>query len=1186
MGARRPVSVIVCACCVLVFGLVVVVGSAAAALTHQFGSSFGSFSGVQGVAVEQSSGDVYVYDAPVGELLKFDASGNPVNFSSTGTNAIEGLAGTEEGEGEIAVDNSGGVAKGDIYVANGSSVHVYTSSGKSLGELAAGPGEPWGRPCGVAVDSSGNVYVGLNPQHVNKYAPSANPVASSDYVSSLWGLSGVCNVAVDSVGSVYTDSFPEGPMFKYEALQFSPIEIAASGTEIPGGGRVVSVDPATGDLYVARSSEIAQFGPGSEPLGAFTGAPEDAIGNTHGLAVNGSSGEVYVSDNNQGRLDVFGPAVVLAEASTGAPTGVGTTGATLNGTVNPGGVEVTACTFDYGSQSVPCSALPGSGSGPVPVHANIVGLEPHKVYSYLLVVTNANGTVRTAEGQFITLSAPVIQEFASDVNRSTAKINALINPAGADTVYRFEYGPDTSYGTSFPVPDEDIGSRDEEVPVGDMLTGLQPGSTYHYRVVATNASGTTEGEDRTFKTYAATVPTPVDSCPNAAYRVGLATGLSDCRAYELVSPVEKYGADISGEELGQTLASESGDRAEFMTKTEFGETHGSGNAGYSQYVAERGSRGWVSKGITPTPAVNNGGQVFGYKTEVMEFSSDLGVGALIGYSLPEGPSTARPNSENLYLEDLATGKLFAAVTDATQESEQLPFPPFLLQILGMPQLGGASSSLDVVSFMSRLNLVAQAHGSNYKAYVYEHGTVKLLGVLPDGSIPPGGSKLVFGSEDGRGRDEPAIAEKDTVSTDGSRILFEVNALPGQLFLRKNGETSVLVSESETSVPVTAEEVSLEAATPDLKHIVFRTSTRLLDSAPEGGGFYMYTDSPNPQTESNLTYIGNTDIPSGFRSGYGSIVLGMSEDGTRIYYKRSLSVSLWESGQTRQIAPEPGVTTFVGLMNPEFRARVASDGRTVAFIADANLTADAQEFGAAFEAGERNEMYVYREDTNTLRCVSCPPTGTRALFGIETGVKASNGGTGVSEPSALRFMSRDGRYVFFSTREALVARDTNGVTDAYEYDSATGELSLLSTGTGEDPVWFADASADGHNAFLVTSQKLTGWDPDKLVDVYDARVDGGFAEPAAPAVGCVGDACQGTQSAAPGFNTASGFTGLGNPSFATPRKVKTKAKPSSRLRHALAACRKKPKGKRAHCERAARRRYGTGRSSARNSRAGR
>jgi hypothetical protein len=783
-------------------------------------------------------------------------------------------------------------------------------------------------------------------------------------------------------------------------------------------------------------------------------------------------------------------------------------------------------------------------------------------------------------GSAFAASAPVIERvWASEVNRSTARINAKVNPSEADTTYRFEYGTDTSYGSSVPVPDGDLGSGSEGVQVSEFLTGLQAGGTYHYRVVAINSSGTTPGEDGTFTTFSASSPEPADTCPNAAYRVGASASLPDCRAYEMVSPVVKNGGDVSGEAFGQTLASESGERVEFMSKVGFGEVSGSGNAGYSQYVAERHPDGWVSKGITPTPNVANGGQVFGYKTEAMEFSSDLSIAGVIGYNLPEGPSTARPNSENLYLEDTTTGKLPVALTDVSNEGE--PFPPelpsFFLQIFGKPELGGATPSLDVVTFASRLNYLPEAHGAfNFKAYVYEHGTLKMLGVLPDGSIPPGGSKLVHEREKGespRGRDNLAIEGKDTVSTDGSRILFEVSELPEQIFMRKNGTTSVMVSESEASEPVSAENVELLAATPDLKHILFRTTTRLLDSAPpEGDGLYMYTDGPSPQTESNLTYIGPLYFPGTFTeiaSSLGDVVPGISDDGTRIYYNTGAGeIILWEAGQTRHIA-DSGYARSMG---------VTADGGELSFVG--NHTGSL-------------EVYVYRADANTLKCVSCPPTGAAPRFGVETGrgtvetgVHANNGGTQLHEPYRPRFMSSDGRYVFFSTVEALVPRDTNGVADAYEYDTVTGQLSLLSTGTGEDGAWFVEASADGHDAFVVTGQKLSRWDPDKLVDVYDVRVDGGLPEPPALGVPCVGDACQGTPSASPSFNTASGFSGLGNPSFATAVKAKTRAKPNLRLRHALAVCHRKPKRKRAGCERVARKRYGARGPSVHNSRVGR
>jgi hypothetical protein len=770
-----------------------------------------------------------------------------------------------------------------------------------------------------------------------------------------------------------------------------------------------------------------------------------------------------------------------------------------------------------------------------------------------------------APGSVYAASAPVIERvWASEVNRSTARINAKVNPSEADTTYRFEYGPDTSYGSSVPVPDGDLGSGSEGVEVGEFLTGLQPGGTYHYRVVATNSSGTTPGEDGTFTTFSASSPEPADTCPNAASRVGASAGLPDCRAYEMVSPVVKNGGDVSGEAFGQTLASESGDRAAFMSKVGFGEVSGSGSAGYTQYVAERGTDGWVTKSITPAPNAANGSQILGHNTLVMEFSPDLSIAGLIGYSLPEGPSTARPDSENLYLEETSTGKLPVVLTDASNEGEPFPpsFPSYLRQRFGQPEIGGATPSLDVVTFASRVNFLPEAHGAlKTKAYVYEHGALKMLGVLPDGSIPPGGSKLVYGED--KGRDERAIEAKDTVSTDGSRILFEVNELPGQIFVRKNGTTSVMITESETSEPVTAEGVELLAATPDLKHIVFSTSTRQLDSAPEGYGIYMYTDGPDPKAERNLRYIGSTHLSGAWiPSVYGDLVLGISEDGSRVYYHTADSDAfLWEAGQSRQIAE----STYVLSMG------VTADGNELAFVA--NYT--------GFQ-----ELYVYKADTGTLKCVSCSSTGSVPTTGVEMEVHANNGGTRLSTLYRPRFMSSDGRFVFFNTVEALVPQDTNGVVDAYEYDTVTNQLSLLSTGTGEDGAWFVEASADGHDAFVVTAQKLTGWDPDKLVDVYDVRVDGGLPEPPVVGVGCVGDACQGTPSAAPSFNTASGFSGLGNPSFAATVKVKSKAKPSLRLRRALAVCHKRPKRKRAGCERVARKRYGARGSSAHNSRSGR
>jgi hypothetical protein len=112
------------------------------------------------------------------------------------------------------------------------------------------------------------------------------------------------------------------------------------------------------------------------------------------------------------------------------------------------------------------------------------------------------------------------------------------------------------------------------------------------------------------------------------------------------------------------------------------------------------------------------------------------------------------------------------------------------------------------------------------------------------------------------------------------------------------------------------------------------------------------------------------------------------------------------------------------------------------------------------------------------------------------------------------LSDDGQ-VFFSTVEALVPEDANGVSDTYEYDGASGELTLLSTGKGKDPAMFADASASGDDVFVLTRQQLASSDSDDLVDLYDVRVGPGSPRPEnrdkAP---CEGEGCQPLPAAVP------------------------------------------------------------------------
>jgi hypothetical protein len=157
--------------------------------------------------------------------------------------------------------------------------------------------------------------------------------------------------------------------------------------------------------------------------------------------------------------------------------------------------------------------------------------------------------------------------------------------------------------------------------------------------------------------------------------------------------------------------------------------------------------------------------------------------------------------------------------------------------------------------------------------------------------------------------------------------------------------------------------------------------------------------------------------------------------------------------------------------------------------------------------KRGQMYVYDRSNESLTCVSCPSDAW-----IEPAV--TNAGRRYYQGMRPRFLTDDGR-VFFTSSGSLVAADTNGVADVYEYDGQTGTLSLLTSGKGSQPAMFADASRSGDDVFVVTRRQLVASDRDEYVDVYDVRVGAAPADrPLDTAPACQGEACQGALSAPP------------------------------------------------------------------------
>jgi hypothetical protein len=215
--------------------------------------------------------------------------------------------------------------------------------------------------------------------------------------------------------------------------------------------------------------------------------------------------------------------------------------------------------------------------------------------------------------------------------------------------------------------------------------------------------------------------------------------------------------------------------------------------------------------------------------------------------------------------------------------------------------------------------------------------------------------------------------------------------------------------------------------------------------------------------------------------------------------------------------------------PNFQqtARVSADGRTLLFRSQRQLTGYANEGVPA--------LYRYRVGDSGPICISCDPGGA-APTGAPTLGTIAPPATFRSWPAATltRNLSASGDRVFFESVDPLVGADRNGddgcphigfpaqefsaCQDVYEWqaegsgscETATvdgGCLYLLSGSQPGQPGFFADASADGEDAFLFTGARLVGEDIDELVDLYDARVNGGLPAQHEVPLGCEGEDCR-------------------------------------------------------------------------------
>jgi hypothetical protein len=191
--------------------------------------------------------------------------------------------------------------------------------------------------------------------------------------------------------------------------------------------------------------------------------------------------------------------------ATGSASSVSTTFARLNGYVNPGGQATTwyfdfGTTASYGTKTAAKSA--GSGTGATAVSIAIFGLAVSTTYHYRLVASNGTGTTLGSDRTFTTAGPPaVVTGGPQSVATTTVILTGTVDPRGGSTNWRFDYGTTTAYGSA--TSTQNAGSGIGAVAINAAVAGLTTGTTYHYRLVASNSAGAATGADATFTTVSA-----------------------------------------------------------------------------------------------------------------------------------------------------------------------------------------------------------------------------------------------------------------------------------------------------------------------------------------------------------------------------------------------------------------------------------------------------------------------------------------------------------------------------------------------------------------------------------------------------------------------------------------------------------------------------------------------------------
>ena len=1085
------------------------------------GTEGSDFERIGGVGVDQNTGDVYVLDSTAGALYKFEADGQPLPWGGSAGyisgNEITGLAPfTSEGRAQVAVDSSSHV----VYVTEQGSVRAFQADGEEA-EFTAGPGigtseiPAAGETVGVAVDVNGAIYVSENGGTVKVYAADGEPLSSFTAPAPLR------NVGVSSEGDVYVSV----------ANKSASVPRLYAPTEFP----VTSSTAYVPGVKLKGITSFSQFS---------------------GVNVDPATGEIFVLEQY-----VFGDAWISQFDKSG------TLRRTYGVSAYFGGLSPEDIGPELKGASQGIATVVGDGEFQFYIGHNDSGAGTSKVEIF---------------GEEVIEGPPAIVGTSSAaVSADAATLGARINPNTAQTTYHFEFGLGdcaVSACSSAPVGGRQIAAGHKPTRVTQPIAGLEAGATYHYRVVAENSFGTTEGPDHTFTTQLR----------------GLGFQLPDGRVWELVSPPDKPNGGLEVKPNTLVQAAASGDAIKYVSRGSFeAGPEGNRTPEFSSNLARRSPSGaWPFKDIT-TPNDESAGATGSDQYWLM--SSDLSHSLLVPTS--DVPLSADATEFTPYIRTNTDPPGYTPLINEANVTSGLPWGGDLSKYI---ILSAANANLSDVTFAAGAPLLAGA--SSAAIYHWRAGQLEVVNELPTdegGEIVAGQVGSGFGSirhaisEDGSrifwapsfyyyGLNQPALYVRDTVADETIRLDVVQPGGSGTTTPGGGGQTA------------DEKGVAFQAATPDGSVVYFTDGTQLTaDASPSGRD--LYRCELGADTSQGCVSLTDLSAPGAGSADVVGMTPSVSDDGSRAYFVANgvldsapnghgdtatagqPNLYLWEEGQ--------GVR-FIATLAPDSENKGVGDspvwgrgeghlaymsaygspsGRFLTFTSQRSLTG--YENLAPGSALPNQEVFVYDALTDRLDCASCIPTGAGAVGTFQPRLqtpapidiqdlwaKRQIAATlpMASDPRGLgdtvfhqpRVAFDSGR-VFFNAIDSLVPADTNGEWDVYEYEplgagsctasvdssatarSGAGCVSLISSGRAEGESAFLEASATGGDAFVLTRGRLSVLDEDVELDVYDARV-GGVAATRTPSAECLGEACQ-PAAVAPNDPTpaSAGFRGQGN-----------------------------------------------------------